>query len=383
MRIPVPDVEIVPVTAVDSAFLRSVAKLSILAWGRLPTVLEVEDRAKRLEAEVRDLDPNQKGIFAARRSGTAVGVGRIVRDQSESSQWMLLGLAVRPDHRRQGIGRALARALIGYARERGATAIRSESHLDNEISIRYHEGIGFKSMGRFTAPDGDEKVAFALRREEPSRNPKDIVREGYDRVSFAYREDHPDVSGDSYRQYKAWIDELSALIDEGASVLDLGCGCGAPAAQLLARRFRVTGADISPVQIERAKRLVPNVSFICGDMCELSFPSRTFDAVVCFYAMIHVPVEEQQTLLGNIWDWMKPGGYFLLSAGHRAWTGEETDWMGVEGATMYWSHADRDTYVRWLEDTGFIVIWDRFIPEGNSGHSLILARKRKHQRSRL
>ena len=208
------------------------------------------------------------------------------------------------------------------------------------------------------------------------KNPKDIVRQGYDKVSFAYREDHPDASGECYRQYKAWIAELSAQIDESASVLDLGCGCGVPATQLLARHFKVTGCDISSVQIKRAKRLVPNASFVCCDMCKLSFPSETFEAVVCLYAMIHVPVEEQQPLLDDIWNWMKPEGHFLFSAGHREWTGEEANWLGIEGATMYWSHADRDTYIRWLENTGFIVIWDRFIPEGNSGHSLILARKR-------
>ena len=40
---------------------------------------------------------------------------------------------------------------------------------------------------------------------------------------------------------------------------------------------------------------------------------------------------------------------------------------------MYWSHADRATYVAWLEQTGFEVLWTRFIPEGTGGHTLVLA----------
>ena len=104
------------------------------------------------------------------------------------------------------------------------------------------------------------------------KSPKDIVKEGYNKISYAYREDNPDQSGKSYHEYKTWIDELSEHITEGASILDLGCGCGVPTSRLLSQHFEGTGADVSPVQIERAKHLVPNASFVCGDMCELNFP---------------------------------------------------------------------------------------------------------------
>jgi SAM-dependent methyltransferase len=207
------------------------------------------------------------------------------------------------------------------------------------------------------------------------RSPRNIVRAGYDRASFAYREDQPDKSGETYRQYKAWIEELSDHLPAGCSVLDLGCGCGVPTAQLLTHRFEVTGVDISPVQIERARKLVPKASFICADMCEPDFAADDFDAIVCLYAIIHVPLAEQQNLLAGMWTWLKPGGFLLLSAGHREWTGEEEDWLGVAGARMSWSHADRDTYIRWLEQVGFTLLWDRFIPEGDEGHTLMLAAK--------
>lgn len=207
------------------------------------------------------------------------------------------------------------------------------------------------------------------------KTPKDIVKEGYNKVSYAYREDNPDKSGENYQQYKTWIDELSPKIKEGAAVLDLGCGCGVPTSQLLSQKFNVTGADLSPVQINRAKKLVPNATFICSDMCKLSFPPETFNAVVCFYAIIHVPIEEQQALLKNVWKWIKPNGYFLLITGHRAWTGQEKNWLDVEGGTMYWSQGSREDYISWLKNAKFNVLWDRFIPEGNGGHTLMLAQK--------
>src|SRR5207245_9674708 len=67
------------------------------------------------------------------------------------------------------------------------------------------------------------------------------------------------------------------------------------------------------------------------------------------------------------------GGYLLATVGSGSWTGTEDDWLG---APMYWSHADRATYVAWLEQTGFEVLWTRFIPEGTGGHTLIFAKAR-------
>lgn len=148
-----------------------------------------------------------------------------------------------------------------------------------------------------------------------------------------------------------------------------------PVSKLLSQNFNVTGADLSSVQIERAKQLVPNAEFICNDMCKLSFAPSTFDAVVCFYAIIHVPIEEQKTLLKNIWHWIKTHGYFLLITGHRAWTGQEENWLGVEGGTMYWSQGSREDYIDWLKNSKFNILWDRFIPESKSGHTLIMAKK--------
>ncbi|GAB3170092.1 class I SAM-dependent methyltransferase [Telluribacter humicola] len=207
------------------------------------------------------------------------------------------------------------------------------------------------------------------------KSPKDIVKEGYDKVSYAYREDRPDESGDTYLRYKEWIDTLAGLASRGGYVLDLGCGCGVPSSLLLAGQgYQVLGIDLSPVQIERAKELVPQGTFLCEDMCKVSFEDNLFDVVVSFYALIHIPLEEQPALLTSVFKWLKPGGYFLFTAGHTAWTGEEQDWLHVEGAHMYWSHTDRSTYLSWLTDTGFTVLWDRFIPEGKGGHTLILAR---------
>lgn len=205
------------------------------------------------------------------------------------------------------------------------------------------------------------------------RSPKDIVRSGYDKVSHAYRGDDFDLQGTGYQQFLGW---LTPRLEDGARVLDLGCGNGIPVARELAKRFQVTGLDLSPVQIERARQLVPQAEFHVGDMATTGFPPEYFDAVVSFFAIIHVPVGEQVGLIGAIGAWLKPGGYLLASVGHQAWEGTEDDWRAVPGATMYWSHADAGTYKSWIRASGMQVVQEGFLPEGDGGHTVLLAQKR-------
>jgi hypothetical protein len=97
-----------------------------------------------------------------------------------------------------------------------------------------------------------------------------------------------------------------------------------------------------------------------------------FDAVVSFYPLIHLPVEDQHHLISRISDWLLPNGYLMAIVGHEAWTGIG----GCMGAPMYWDQTDTATYLRWLTDVGLIPQGHRFVPEGESGHSLVLAMRR-------
>ncbi len=201
-------------------------------------------------------------------------------------------------------------------------------------------------------------------------DPKAVVRRGYDLVSRAYRADEAEEGA-----YAEWLDLLEARIGSGAKLLDLGCGCGVPVARRLATRHSVIGVDLSPVQIARACELVPTAEFICADMTTVEFPEETFDAVLCLFALIHVPLAEQQSLLRKIHGWLRPDGVLLGTVGHHAWTGIEEDWLGVVGGDMWWSHADAATYRRWLADAGFRIEEERFVPEAKSGHTLVLANR--------
>ncbi len=201
-------------------------------------------------------------------------------------------------------------------------------------------------------------------------DPVDVVRRGYDALSSRYRGDDADAG-----QYAPWIAQLHRSLAVGARVLDAGCGCGVPVARdLTAAGLRVTGVDLSSVQIERAKRLVPRAEFVQADVTTMSWAASSFDAVVALYSIIHVPLAEQPRLLAAFAQWLVDDGLLMLVSGARAWTGSQTGWLGGD-AEMWWSHADTATYREWLTDAGFRIVDERFVPEGESGHTWFWARR--------
>jgi SAM-dependent methyltransferase len=210
--------------------------------------------------------------------------------------------------------------------------------------------------------------------EDLSAIQRDLVRRGYDAISRAYRSDDGVANagtGEHADHYERWVDDLGQLLSPRARVLDLGCGAGVPATKLLTEKnFEVLGLDISAVQIERARRLVPGATFEQADMAMWEHAPASFDAVVSFYSLIHVPLQDQRKLFPKIRRWLRQGGYLLAIVGFERWTGIE-DYFGTP---MFWDHADRETYLAWLTEAGLSPLWDRFVPEGNVGHTLVLAR---------
>jgi cyclopropane fatty-acyl-phospholipid synthase-like methyltransferase len=202
---------------------------------------------------------------------------------------------------------------------------------------------------------------------------RDLVRRGYDAVSLAYRSDDGAAAPSSAKdlsRYRGWVDELAGLLRPGARVLDLGCGAGIPATRELAGHgLQVIGADFSAVQVRRARRLVPAARMLQADMAELQLRPACLDAVVSFYALIHLPLADQRALFPRIREWLRPGGYFLAIVGAEPWTATES----YLGADMFWDHAGTGSYLRWLSAAGLVPAWHRFVPEGKSGHTLILA----------
>ena len=185
-------------------------------------------------------------------------------------------------------------------------------------------------------------------------DPKRLVADGYDRIAETYA---AWVEGGSTTLRDSHLALLEAQLPAGASVLDLGCAAGIPVARRLAARFQVTGVDISERQVALARRNVPTASFVHGDMAAQDFEDASFDAVVAFFSIFHLPRDEHAALFEKIARWLRPGGLLVASTGARSDPGTvEDDWHDWLGAPMYWSFYQSVVTLDLLRASGLEVV---------------------------
>ncbi len=117
-----------------------------------------------------------------------------------------------------------------------------------------------------------------------------------------------------------WLNLHKYLPQAGATVLELGCGNGAMAAQFLAEQgYSVWGVDLSETAIkwaeERFQKAGIPAHFFVGDVCQLPQCSDTqFDLIIdgsCLHCLID---DARQRCFAEVRRLLKPSGHFVISS---------------------------------------------------------------------
>lgn len=119
------------------------------------------------------------------------------------------------------------------------------------------------------------------------------------------------------------IRELLKRIEDGDSVLDIGCANGFTSFALARKRhIRIRGLDYIPGMIQQARgalgecdaELRERMAFDVGDITSLDEPDNHYDKVVVVRVIINLrDLDNQLTGLRNSARVVKPGGLLLLS----------------------------------------------------------------------
>ncbi|MCS7252980.1 MAG: class I SAM-dependent methyltransferase [Armatimonadota bacterium] len=118
-------------------------------------------------------------------------------------------------------------------------------------------------------------------------------------------------------------EEFVELIESGfvkpCKAIDLGCGLGLHAIHLAKLGFNVTGVDISPSAIERARKnariagVVERCRFIVADVLS-DLPSiicETFEFAYDWYLLHHIHPEHRERYIANVSALLCSGGKYL------------------------------------------------------------------------
>src|SRR5436190_19589503 len=93
-------------------------------------------------------------------------------------------------------------------------------------------------------------------------------------------------------------------------LLDAGCGAGNLLNQLVCEEL--TGVDLSPTMVERARNYLPDhIRVMQADAEKLPFPDASFDRVVASSLLSHVLHPEQ--VVAELRRVAKPGGRIVIS----------------------------------------------------------------------
>ena len=120
-------------------------------------------------------------------------------------------------------------------------------------------------------------------------------------------------SAEGKTSYRLLAETLTDAAASAPAVLDLACGDGRLLAEIraVAPAAGVTGLDMSPDEIARARAQHPEATFVNAQAQALPFPAAAFDAVLSHFAfMLMVPVAPVVAEIERV---LRPGGYFACA----------------------------------------------------------------------
>jgi SAM-dependent methyltransferase len=156
----------------------------------------------------------------------------------------------------------------------------------------------------------------------------------------------------------AFAEQVQGAFGDGASVCDAGCGPGHVAAFLAGLRLAVTGIDLSPVMVERARALHPDLSFEVGTMTRLDARDGRWHGLIAFYSIIHLTRDaEVRAALREFRRTIVAGGLLLIAV-HLGQDGDATvhaeEMLGV-AVDMEFRFFDLEQLVAEVTAAGFSV----------------------------
>jgi 2-polyprenyl-3-methyl-5-hydroxy-6-metoxy-1,4-benzoquinol methylase len=125
---------------------------------------------------------------------------------------------------------------------------------------------------------------------------------------------NPVRAAHQHHREAAWFKRLADGDLSGQHVLEVGCGQGVGAEVILDRlgAREVTAFDLDEAMVDRAQRRLHGrpVSLSVGDVCDIEAPTGSFDTVVDFGIIHHVP--SWQESIAEIARVLRPGGLMLF-----------------------------------------------------------------------
>ena len=149
--------------------------------------------------------------------------------------------------------------------------------------------------------------------------------------------------------------KLKQLLPSG-TILEIGCGGGRDAAELIDQGYEYVGTDASAGMIEAAKAEVPSATFKQWDVYNLAKLETKFDGFWACAVLLHIPKERIDEALQAISATLKPNAIGMISikdGDDEDFEVRDNNGMHEERLFVYWRKND---FVNVLNQNGFSLL---------------------------
>lgn len=172
-------------------------------------------------------------------------------------------------------------------------------------------------------------------------------------------------------------DAFESRLDEGARILDAGCGDGRDTAYFTEQGYGAVGVDIAPGMVAYAKEHRAG-TYQEADLRDLPFPDDVFDAAWCCTSIFLLPHDDQPAALDELHRVIQEDG--LLYAGFKTAPEREVHEREECGSTVPQYRLPADAAAEMMAAAGFTVerLPDSVNPDGY-GLANFLGRAEPHK----
>ncbi|QCR44781.1 hypothetical protein C1N91_15800 [Curtobacterium sp. SGAir0471] len=272
-----------------------------------------------------------------------VGMASGVPDPDDPALAEVISMWIAPDARGRGTVALLVDAIAESLVAQGVERLELSVMPDNGRARRAYERIGF------TATDTPGGLLPDGRRETVMR--RDLTAErtllAYERGADRYAE-----RTDDHRA--GLVDDLLALVPDGARVLELGSGPGRDADALESAGLRVDRTDGSAAFVERLRADGHDARVLDVRRDGWGGP---YDAVFANAVLLHVPRSDTAAVLERARDAVRPGGVLAATVKRGDGDGDGDGWSDRKLADPRWfTYWDEDGLAAVVTNAGWAAV---------------------------
>jgi SAM-dependent methyltransferase len=145
----------------------------------------------------------------------------------------------------------------------------------------------------------------------------------YHLTHVAYLDSNNSDKLDWFEKYvkKYYLPIINGLDKNFSKILEIGCNKGFVLAVLNSLGFKnLYGIDLSPEDIEIAKKMVPDANIACADAFDyLDNNAGQYDAIILKAVLEHMRKDEGIPFLEKIKEGLKPGGLVVIDVPNMDW----------------------------------------------------------------